>query len=383
MIKPHGGKLVKRIANERLKNEAKEMEKIEISKDSAFDAENIGYGVYSPLEGFMCCDDFENVLNCYLSNGLTWTIPIVLDGYAKEGESYALRCGKKIVAVIDVEDVYRFDKKECAVKVFGTDDLNHPGVRKVFHMKDHLIGGKIWFIESVDNRFKEYDFKPEQTREIFKKFKWDHVIGFQTRNAPHLGHEYVQKTAITVVEAYERGRAGLFINPVIGKKKKGDFRDEVIIKSYEELISRYYRKDRVFLGILKTEMRYAGPREAVFHAIIRKNFGCTHFIVGRDHAGVGNYYKPYEAQEIFNEFPDLGIKPLFFNEFHYCRYCGIVSESVCSHKSIKFSGTYVRECIKKGRGCEFMRREVIDRILSYENPFVSDEFIGDEVEAEL
>ncbi len=372
MIEPHGGKLIKRVASERLREEAKELEKIEVKRETALDVENIGFGIYSPLEGFMCSEDFESVLwEERLSNGLSWTIPIVLDADAKDGETYALTFKGKVVGIIEVEDVYSYDKKEYARCVFKTEDPNHPGVRRVYEMKDKLVGGKIWFVSSVDERFKEYDFKPEQTREIFKK--WDYVVAFQTRNAPHLGHEYVQKIAVMAVEAFTGGEVGLFINPVVGRKKPGDFKDEVIIRAYETLIERYYKTSKVFLGIWKTEMRYAGPREAVLHAIVRQNFGATHFIVGRDHAGVGSYYKPYEAHEKLKEH-ELKIKPLFFKEFHCCDKCGIISKSVCPHDGKEFSGTYVRNCLICGKRCEFLRDEVVEVISSFEDPFVGDSY---------
>jgi sulfate adenylyltransferase len=195
------------------------------------------------------------------------------------------------------------------------------------------------------------------------------MVGFQTRNIPHLGHEYVQKTALTFVD-------GLFINPVIGKKKSGDFKDEVILEAYEALIRNYYLKDRAVMAILRTEMRYAGPREAIFHAIVRKNFGCTHFVVGRDHAGVGKFYSPYAAQEIFTEFPDLGIIPLFFTSFFYCDRCGsVVNEKICPHDRshrTDFSGSGLREKLSKGEPLpkEFVRPEVADVLLKWKDPFV-------------
>ncbi|WP_290901266.1 sulfate adenylyltransferase, partial [Ferroglobus sp.] len=274
-----------------------------------------------------------------------------------------------VEALMEVEEIYKFDKKEFAEKVFKTTDLDHPGVKKVFEMRDRLVGGKIDLLNQIENPFEKYTLQPVETRVLFKELGWRTVVGFQTRNAPHLGHEYVQKTALTFVD-------GLFINPVIGRKKKGDFRDEVILKAYEVLIERYYLKNRAVLAVLRTEMRYAGPREAIFHAIVRKNFGCTHFIVGRDHAGVGSYYKPYEAQEIFEEFPDLGITPIFFKQFYYCKKCyGFVNEAVCPHRGediIPPSGTKIREMLMKGElpPKEMMRPEVAEVILSFEKPFV-------------
>lgn len=372
MIEPHGGKLVKRIANDRLREEAEELEKVEIDRERALDVENIGLGIYSPLEGFLCSEDFESVLwERRLENGLSWTIPIVLDLSLQEGETYALTHRGTTVGILEVEEVYRFDRKEYARCVFGTEDIEHPGVRRAMEMNDTLAGGRIWFIESADKRFDNYFFPPEVTREIFRK--WDYVVAFQTRNAPHIGHEYVQKSAMMAVEAYTGGNVGLFINPVIGRKKKGDFRDEVIIKAYQVLIENYYRKENTFLGIWKTEMRYAGPREAVFHAIVRQNFGATHFIVGRDHAGVGNFYSPYEAHEMLKKHEDLKIKPLFFKEFHFCEKCGVISKSLCPHDAKEFSGTYVRKCLLEGIECAFIRDEVLEAIAEMGNPFVGEE----------
>jgi sulfate adenylyltransferase len=225
------------------------------------------------------------------------------------------------------------------------------------------------FLETP-GKFPQFRLIPKETRFLFKARGWRTISGFQTRNAPHLGHEYVQKTALAFVD-------GLFINPLIGRKKKGDFRDEVTIDAYKELMSHYYLKDAAVLVTLEMEMRYAGPREAVFHAIVRKNFGCTHFVVGRDHAGVGNFYGPYEAQEKFDEYPDLGITPLFFRSFFYCKKCGAVeNDKVCPHGSkdhMMFSGTSIRELLMRGirPTSEMMRPEVVDAILRYSDPFVT------------
>jgi sulfate adenylyltransferase len=205
---------------------------------------------------------------------------------------------------------------------------------------------------------------------LFNTKGWHTVVGFQTRNVPHLGHEYVQKTALTFVD-------GLFINPVIGRKKAGDFKDAVILAAYEELVQHYYVRERTVMATLHTEMRYAGPREAIFHAIVRKNFGCTHFIVGRDHAGVGDYYAPYAAQEIFDDFPDLGIIPLFFTAFFYCRRCGSVAhEKICPHgveARLDFSGTLLRQLLTDRHAPDgLIRPEVAEIILGIDNPFVEE-----------
>jgi len=379
--RPHGGKLINRVVSGRrrelLLKEANELTQIKLSQDWVTDLVNIARGVFSPLEGFMIQEELLSVLyDMRLPSDLPWTIPIVLDvdpgeiAGVKEGDDVALVSEDGLIlGLLHVEEIYGFDKKEYAEKVFKTRDANHPGVARTYAMKELLIGGKIDLLNDPPNKFYRYTLYPAETRVLFKEKGWRTIVGFQTRNAPHLGHEYIQKTALAFVD-------GLFINPLIGKKKKGDFKDEVILAAYDALIKHYYPKDSVVLAILRTWMRYAGPREAIFHAIIRKNFGCTHFIVGRDHAGVGNYYGPYEAQEIFSEFPDLGITPLFFREFFYCKKCGgIVNERVCPHTGeyrIVFSGTKIRQILLRGeKPPEYMMRpEVADVILKWDKPFV-------------
>ena len=374
--KPHGGKLVERIEKKDRLEEAKEMLRKNISIDEARDLANIAHGVFSPLEGYMVREDFENVLmHGRLSNDLPWTIPVVMDVDKEEidkileGDDIALFYNDKPIATMKVEEIFPYDKKEYAMKVYKTESMEHPGVAQLFKKKNFLIGGKINLLNDVPTNFPNYKLWPKETRILFKTRGWKTIVGFQTRNAPHIGHEYVQKTALTFVD-------GLFINPLIGKKKKGDFKDEIIIATYEALFKNYYPKDAATIAILETEMRYAGPREAIFHAIIRKNYGCTHFIVGRDHAGVGNFYGPYEAQEIFYEYPDLGITPLFFKSFFYCKKCGsVVNEKICPHGKedrINFSGTKIREMLLQGRRPPemMMRPEVADVILKAENPFV-------------
>ncbi len=381
MIAPHGGKLINRV----LQGENKEiaLEKIKslpsltLNHDLISDVENIAFGVFSPLEGFLGKRDYQSVLNqMRLANDLPWTIPIVLDVDREEADKFKI--GQEIallnqkaqpVAILTLEEKYEYDKEQLAAKVFQTKDTAHPGVAKIKGMKDVLLAGKIDLIQESETPFSNYRLKPIETRVLFKEKGWRTVVGFQTRNTPHIGHEYVQKTALTFTD-------GLFINPVIGRKKKGDFKDEVILASYEELIKNYYLKERAVIAILQMEMRYAGPREAIFHAIIRKNFGCTHIIIGRDHAGVGNYYPPYAAQDIFEGFPDLVIVPLFFKSFFYCRKCrSVVNEKTCPHPAsehINFSGTKIREMLSKGEipPPELMRPEVAKIIISFDNPFV-------------
>ena len=378
---PHGGRLVRRIASSKkmkdLGKESKTLKRIRLDYETAVDAESIAHGIYSPLEGFMSEEEYLSVLDSMrLQNDIPWTIPIVL-GVSKE-EIKNVRTGDEIIledsnntsiSLMQVEDIYKFDKKEYAEKVFKTIDPKHPGVNSVLQLKEMLIGGKIEMLSGIENRFERYTLTPVETRVLFEEKSWKSIVGFQTRNAPHIGHEYIQKSALAFVD-------GVFVNPVIGRKKPGDFTDEAIVESYRVLLHHYYPKNSAVMGILRYEMKYAGPREAILHAIIRKNFGCTHFAVGRDHAGVGNYYGPYDAQEIFKEFPDLGVTPVFFREFFYCKGCvTIVNERICPHTGqdrVGFSGTKMRDMIVQGLRppSEIMRPEVADAILKFKNPFV-------------
>jgi sulfate adenylyltransferase len=369
MQKPHGGKLIKRVKDKKIP-EIRDFPRMDVNQETGRDIENIAHGVFSPLEGFLVQEDFLSVLQGgRLTNDLPWTIPILLDSEKKYTGMIALWCGGHPIALMDVEETYTFDKKEAVKSIFGTGDPAHPGVAKMLKMKDFLLGGKIELVGQLPSNFEKYALKPLETRILFREKKWRTIAGFQTRNVPHLGHEWVQKTALSFVD-------GIFINPIIGRKKEGDFRDEVILETYEVLMHHYYLREHAVLGVLQTEMRYAGPREAIFHAIIRKNFGCTHFIVGRDHAGVGNYYDPYAAQHIFEDFPDLGITPLFFRSFFYCKKCGGVSnEKICPHgeeNRTTFSGTKIRDIFLQHRipPPELMRKEVSEVILKNSNPFV-------------
>jgi sulfate adenylyltransferase len=381
MIPPHGGRLIDRVLKgpprEEILAGLKCLPVLTIDDDTVSDVENIATGVFSPVEGFMGRADFRNVLNeMRLRNDLPWTIPIVLDAgrgeveKLKEGSDVLLaRYGGQPVAVLHLQEKYDYNKDELAEKVFLTRDKTHPGVAKVARMKDVLLAGTVDLLEISPTPFDRYKLSPKETRILFKEKGWKTIVAFQTRNTPHIGHEYVQKTALTFTD-------GIFVNPVIGRKKRGDFKDEVILASYDELIKHYYLKERAVMAILQMEMRYAGPREAIFHAIARKNFGCTHIIIGRDHAGVGTYYHPYAAQDIFEEFPDLGIAPLFFKAFYYCKKCqSVVNEKICPHPpadQIQFSGTRIRDLLVKGEvpPAELIRPEVARVIMKFENPFV-------------
>ena len=380
MIQPHGGKLVDKVLSGKKRDEAlaraMRLPRLVIDSELVSDVENIAAGVYSPLEGFLGEADFRGVLaGMRLRNDVPWTVPIVLDtdretaARLKTGEDVLLAAEDgHPVALLHLQEKYAYDKGETAERIFGTRDPAHPGVAKVLGMKDVLLAGPVDLIDVTPTPFDRYKLTPKETRVLFEAKGWRTVVGFQTRNTPHLGHEYVQKAALTFTD-------GLFINPVIGRKKKGDFKDEVILASYEEAIRHYYLKERTAMAILQMEMRYAGPREAIHHAILRKNFGCTHIIIGRDHAGVGSYYPPFAAQDIFEAFPDLGIAPMFFRSFSYCKKCGsVVNEKICPHPPadhIQFSGTKLRDLLVKGEypPAELMRPEVAEVIMRFKDPF--------------
>ena len=376
MSKPHGGRLINRLVKKESSDVA-ELPKLEINTDLSEDVLNISKGVFSPLEGFLYHNDLESVVKeKRLADDTPWTIPILLDfdkqdiKDLKEGDA-ALLTNKEngVLAQIDIDEIYTYDKKTLAQAIYHTKDTDHPGVANVYNMKQLLIGGKITLLNSKTRQFDNYNLSPRETRFLFKEKGWREIVAFQTRNPPHIGHEYVQKTALTFVD-------GVLINPIIGRKKVGDFKDEVILSSYETLMKHYYLKERAVMSILRTSMKYAGPREAIHHAIMRKNFGCTHFIVGRDHAGVGNYYGPYDAHEIFSEFPDLGIIPVFFRSFSRCMKCdSVVNDKICPHDQkyhINFSGKKIREILTNGEipSEDMMRKEVAETILKFDKPFV-------------
>jgi sulfate adenylyltransferase len=373
-IKPHGGKLVNRIT----KSDPSGLYSISISEDLANDVENIADGIFSPLEGFLGKKDFENVISKgRLSNGLAWTIPIVLD--VDESTAAKMKKAGKVllqnhqglgIAILHVKETFTFDKEKTAKGVYGTTDSSHPGVAKTMSMQDYLVGGKIDYIaRPEETEIRKYRLTPLQTRETFAKAGWKTIVAFQTRNPPHVAHEMLQKTSITT-------RDGVFVNPVIGKKKSGDFVDEVIVKCYETMIKHYYPENRCKLGTLHTEMKYAGPKEAIHHAIMRQNYGCSHIIIGRDHAGVGTFYDPFAAQKIFGDYPELEISPIFFPAFFYCRKClTYTNPKACPHDDDakeQISGTKLRQMIDDGKSpSEFiLRPEVSKVILDYPHPFV-------------
>jgi sulfate adenylyltransferase len=374
--RPHGGKLINKFITRKNMNG---LFSIEVTIDLRNDIENIADGTFSPLEGFMGQDDFESVVKSgHLKNGLAWTIPIILDvnertaAEIKDAGETVLKNNDDHFAVLNAEEVYSFDKSDMSKAVYQTNDIRHPGVARTLEMKDKLIGGKIEVIEKESaSSLRRYRMSPSETRKEILRRGWKTVVGFQTRNVPHIAHEMLQKAALNIYD-------GLFLNPIIGKKKPGDFKDEVIIETYRTLLEKYYPKNRAMLVTLHTVMRYAGPREAIHHAIMRKNFGCSHIIIGRDHAGVGNYYQPFAAQEIFEHYPDLEIQPLFFPAFYYCKKCiSYANERNCPH-GLEFreelSGTKMRELINRAEipAEHLMRPEISKLIVSYKDPFVTE-----------
>lgn len=373
-IKPHGGLLVNRIVEGKLRETYEQrvgsMESIHLTPKEVCDLEMIATGAMSPLEGFMCKEDYMTVLDFMrLSNGLPWTIPVNLSVSAdqvdkyKEGEDIALYTQKDgLLAILHLEEKWKFDKEMEAQKVYLTEDKNHPGVAAIMGMGDYLLGGKISMIHRpINEAFSRYRLDPKETRVLFKQKGWSRIVAFQTRNPIHRAHEYLQKCALEVAD-------GLLIHPLMGATKSDDISPEVRMKCYQALMGKYYPKDRVVLSVFPAAMRYAGPREAVFHALVRKNYGCTHFIVGRDHAGVGKYYGTYDAHYIFNEFDreEIDITPMFFDHAFYCKVCGnMASTKTCPHETsdhVFLSGTAVREMLNKGEipPPEFTRKEVAE-----------------------
>jgi sulfate adenylyltransferase len=374
---PHGNRLIDRFVISEKKN-MDGMYTVRVSNELRNDIENIADGIFSPLEGFVGEDDFQSIVKTgRLSNGLAWTVPITLDIDEQEGRKLkdagqvALTTdNNEKFAILHVEEVYSFDKIACAKSIYQTDDIKHPGVEKMVNMKDRLVGGKVDVNRRLQHSpLRKYRMTPDETRAEISHKGWKTVVGFQTRNVPHVAHEMLQKAALNLYD-------GLFVNPLIGKKKQGDFKDELILSTYLALIDSYYPKQMVMFVTLHTDMRYAGPKEAIHHAIMRKNFGCSHFIVGRDHAGVGNYYHPFAAHEIFKEYNDLEIEPIFFPAFYYCKRCLMYSnERNCPHGSEfreELSGTSMRKMVSLGEmpAKHLMRPEVAKIIVSYNEPFV-------------
>ena len=376
-ITPHGGELIDRVVPEEeireRSMEAAELPKVPLSPRALSDLQMISTGVFSPLEGFMLRDEYEGVVeDMRLQSGLAWSLPVTVSvdeeqaGGLSEGSEVALVDGSgEPVATMVLREMYGYDKEREARIVYRTTDAAHPGVAAVYRQGDVLLGGEVELLRPPDEgRFPRYYYTPAQLRAAFAEKGWKRIVGFQTRNPVHRAHEYIQKSALETVD-------GLLLNPLVGETKSDDIPADVRMRSYEVILDRYYPEDRTMLAVFPAAMRYAGPREAIFHAICRKNYGCSHFIVGRDHAGVGSYYGTYDAQHIFEEFEpeELGITPHFFEHAFFCTECeGMGSSKTCPHdpdSHVFLSGTKVREMLSKGEypAPEFSRPEVIEVLM--------------------
>ncbi|VAW48815.1 Sulfate adenylyltransferase [hydrothermal vent metagenome] len=374
LVEPHGGVLINRWDKQPDWDAVKKLPKLRVSNAVIMDIEQIGIGTYSPLEGFMTEEEINTVLDSYqLPNGIIWTLPIVLQKklsemtHIEKGKIVALvsEVDGDIYATLEVEDIYKFSFEEICQKWFGTLSLDHPGVQRLKESGDCFVGGKITLLKRRKSVSKIYELRPEELRHIFDNKGWSRVVGFHTRNVIHRGHEAIQKMALSQTHC-----DGLLISPVIGEKKRGDFSAEILLQGYQLMIDKeFFPQNRVFISAFSTYSRYSGAREAIFTALCRKNFGCSHFIVGRDHTGVGNFYAPNGAQKLFESLGDIGIKPVFFDEIKYCFKCEEYV-SVCGHSASDkgfISGTQVRQHLVDGEHPPswMMRKEVSELVIEY------------------
>ena len=376
-IAPHGGRLVQRFADAEERKSwlarVTGLPQIVLTRREISDLEMIAIGAFSPLEGFLSEADYESVVtNMRLANGLPWTIPVTLavtaseEGNCRPGDDVALvEEGGRPLAVLHLAEKYRPDKKREAQEVYRTTEAAHPGVKAVYDQGEFYLGGKVTVLDRPSEiEFAAHRLDPRQTRALFAEKGWRRIVAFQTRNPIHRAHEYLQKCALESCD-------GLLVHPLVGETKGDDIPAAVRMDCYVALLNDYYPTDRVVLSVLPANMRYAGPREAIFHALMRKNYGCTHFIVGRDHAGVGAYYGTYDAHRIFDRFSaeEIGITPLFYEHTFWCQRCeGMASTKTCPHSQehhIALSGTKVRDMLSRGERppMEFSRPEVADILI--------------------
>jgi sulfate adenylyltransferase len=365
LIKPHGGRLVDRTGDR--PDGVENLERMTLTSREISDLDMLACGALSPLEGFMGREQYDRVLDeMRLSNGLVWALPVCLAvEQAPSGDRVALANSEgRLLGVLEVEEVYDYDKEREAERCFRTTDQGHPGVARLFAQHPLYLAGRVTVFERVPPPYPELALDPAETRRIFAERGWKRVVGFQTRNPIHRAHEYLTKGALETVD-------GLLIHPLVGETKSDDVPAEVRIACYRVLIENYYPSERVVLSAFPAAMRYAGPREAIWHAICRKNYGCSHFIVGRDHAGVGSYYGTYDAQLIFDRFEahELDIEPMFFEHSFWCRVCGqMATPKTCPHGDedrVALSGTKVRDLLAAGElpPVEFSRPEVAEVLI--------------------
>jgi sulfate adenylyltransferase len=344
--------------------------------DQYLELEKIGLQAFLPLDHFMTEREFHSVAEkMRLPSRVPFPIPVVLDvdkrfaEMAKNASHIDLMYEGQKVGELVPESVYTCDKTVIAKHIYGTDESAHPGVKRFYDTGDWFIGGKTTLLERVDGMLAKYELTPAETKKKFAELGWKTIVGFQTRNVPHRAHEYLQRVALEHVD-------GLFVQPLVGQKKNGDYTPEAVIKGYQTLVKDFYPANRVLMGILSTSMRYAGPREAVFHALVRRNYGCTHFIVGRDHAGVGNYYDKYAGHNLLRTFEgEMGIKIMYLHGPFHCNICdGIVTEHTCPHvvtepaATNQISGTMMRQILSGGSKPDprYFRPEILEALKNVE-----------------
>jgi len=402
----HGGKeIVERVISSpsEAKKRIKGLTQVSISGRCARECINIAYGFFTPLEGFMGKADIEAVCEkMTLRNGILWSIPIVFDianeeireKEIKEGDTILLSYRNQALATLEVEEIFNYEKMKMMQTVLGTTDAKHPGVRMFNKLKDTFIGGKVTLVSTpkFNPPFDRFWYTPRQLRKKFTKKGWSRVVAHQTRNVPHSGHEWLMKGAWFSTNGelpVEKLQTGILVSCIIGPKRIGDYIDEAIVLCHQRLHeARYFRDDIHVVSIVLWDMRYAGPKEAIFHAIIRENLGCTHHMFGRDHAGVGSYYDPYDAHRIFDQIPkdSLNIKPVRILEWWYCPICGEVTYSgLCGHSKErqKFSGTMIRSMVQdKVKPTKLIfRPEVFDMVMEcadkygFGSPFCTEEYL--------